>query len=109
MSIKKAQESVSNLFSDITHPRLASFIALTEEIGELANEIMKKEIYEETNDFTKIKDEITDVFVSLLEVANLYNIDLETAFNEKIENLKPRVKKWNKAKNILSKKREKLD
>ena len=41
---------------------------------------MQKEIYEETNDNQKIKAELTDVFVSLLELANVYNIDLETEF-----------------------------
>nr|MCX3330876.1 hypothetical protein [Bacillus pacificus] len=85
MQIKQAQQTITELFKDIIHPRLASFIALAEEVGELANEIMKKEIYEETNDNQKIKAELTDVFVSLLELANVYNIDLETEFIEKIQ------------------------
>jgi hypothetical protein len=44
MSIKNAQKTVAEIFKNITHQRLGSFIALTEEVGELANEIMKKEI-----------------------------------------------------------------
>ncbi|AEB28301.1 MazG nucleotide pyrophosphohydrolase domain-containing protein [Francisella hispaniensis] len=109
MQIKQAQQTIAELFKDITHPRLASFIALSEEVGELANEIMQKEIYEETNNNQKIKAELTDVFVSLLELANVYNIDLETEFAEKIQTLKPRVQQWNKAKGLLKAKRIKLD
>ncbi|AHH45987.1 pyrophosphatase [Francisella tularensis subsp. holarctica PHIT-FT049] len=109
MQIKQVQQTITELFKDIIHPRLASFIALSEEVGELANEIMKKEIYEETNDNQKIKAELTDVFVSLLELANVYNIDLETEFIEKIQTLEPRVQQWNKAKALLKAKRTKLD
>lgn len=109
MKIIQAQQTVANLFKNISHPRLASFIALTEEVGELANEIMKKEIYEETSDNTAISDELTDVFVSLLELANLYDIDLEKEFANKIESLKPRVAQWQSAKDLLKAKRNKLD
>lgn len=83
MQIKQAQQTISKLFKDITHPRLASFIALSEEVGELANEIMQNKIYEEANDNQKIKAEHRYVFVSLLELANVYNIDLETKFAQK--------------------------
>ncbi|MGQ4002208.1 MazG-like family protein [Francisellaceae bacterium CB300] len=109
MSIKNAQQTVAELFKNITHPRLGSFIALTEEVGELANEIMKKEIYEETNHNDKIKAEMTDVLVCLLELANLYDVDLETEFDKKIKSLTPRVKEWQSIKDILKAKRNKLD
>ena len=109
MQIKQVQQTITELFKDIIHPRLASFIVLSEEVGKLANEIMQKEIYEETNDNQKIKAELTDVFVSLLELANFYNIDLETEFAQKIQALKPRVQQWNKAKVLLKAKRAKLD
>ena len=49
MQIKQAQQTIAELFKDITHPRLTSFIALSEEVRELANEIMQNEIYEEIN------------------------------------------------------------
>ena len=109
MSIKNAQQTVAELFKNITHPRLGSFIALTEEVGELANEIMKKEIYEETNHNDKIKAEMTDVLVCLLELANLYDVDLETEFDKKIKSLTTRVKEWQSIKDILKAKRNKLD
>ena len=109
MTFKQAQETVAELFKEIPHPRLASYIALTEEVGELANEIMKKEIYEETNNNDDIKAEMTDVLVCLLELANLYNVDLESEFDKKITSLTPRVKEWNSIKDILKAKRNKLD
>ncbi len=109
MKIKQAQNTVAELFKDIAHPRLASFIALTEEVGELANEIMQKEIYEETSSNDKISSELTDVFVSLLELANIYNIDLEIEFDKKIKDLEPRVMQWSSAKDLLQSKRTKLD
>ncbi|QIW10721.1 MazG-like family protein [Francisella sp. LA112445] len=109
MQIKEAQHTIDKLFKNISHPRLASFIALTEEVGELANEIMQKEIYEETSNNEKIKLELTDVLVCVFEIANLYNIDLELEFEKKIQNLKPRVKQWQSASKLLKSKREKLD
>ncbi|MDE5024808.1 nucleotide pyrophosphohydrolase, partial [Francisella tularensis subsp. holarctica] len=59
------------------------------------------ELYEETPENQKIKAELTEVFVSLLDLANVYNIDLETEFIEKIQTLEPRVQQWNKAKALL--------
>ncbi|AIT09225.1 nucleotide pyrophosphohydrolase [Candidatus Francisella endociliophora] len=109
MKIQQAQQTLAELFKNISHPRLASFIALTEEVGELANEIMQKEIYEETSNNEKITSELTDVFVSLLELANLYEIDLENEFNKKIKTLKPRVAQWQSAESLLKIKRDKLD
>ncbi|MFB6181594.1 MAG: hypothetical protein ABEJ24_01730 [Candidatus Magasanikbacteria bacterium] len=41
MKINEAQDKIKELLGDIEHPRLASYIALTEEMGELADEIIK--------------------------------------------------------------------
>lgn len=109
MSIQNAQKTAANLFKNITHPRLGSFIALTEEVGELADKIMKKEIYEETSSNDGISDELTDVFICLLELANLYDIDLQSAFEAKIKSLTPRVEDWQGIKKLLKAKRDKLD
>lgn len=94
MEIKEAQKKVKELFKEIEHPRLGSFIALTEEIGEVANEIMKLEIYEESKDSEKLKKEIADVMLMLTELCNVYNIDLDEEFTKKLEEIKPRSKRW---------------
>ena len=110
MKIKNAQQKVREIFGEIEHPRLASFIALTEEVGEVADEIMKKEIYEETTDLENLKGEMADVLVSLFELANVYGIDLETEFEKKIENLTPRAEKWkSQLGGLMSQKRKKID
>ena len=110
MDIKQAQQKIKEILGEIEHPRLASFIALTEEVGEIANEVMKSEIYDEKNNIDDLKAEITDVFVCLLELANVYNFDLDSEFEKKIINLEPRAKEWKpRLKDLLEKKRFKLD
>ncbi|PIU09070.1 MAG: nucleotide pyrophosphohydrolase [Candidatus Moranbacteria bacterium CG_4_8_14_3_um_filter_34_16] len=110
MDIKQAQEKIKDLFGEMEHPRLASFIALTEEVGEVANEVMKCEIYEEKNNTDDLKIEIADVFVCILELANVYNFDLSSEFEKKVSHLEPRAKEWKlKLKDLLEKKRNKLD
>lgn len=110
MDIKQAQKKIKEMLGELEHPRLASFIALTEEVGEVADEIMKKEIYEEKTSLDDLKGEMADVFVCLLELANVYNIDLGLEFEKKMKNLEPRAKEWKgKLKELLDKKRNKLD
>jgi len=110
MEIKEAQKKIKELMGDMEHPRLASFIALTEEVGEVADEIMKKEIYDSKTSLDDLKGEIADVQVCLLELANVYGIDLDSEFQKKIKHLEPRAKEWKLTlKDILSKKRAKLD
>ncbi len=108
MEINEAQKKVKEILGEIEHPRLASFIALTEEMGEVANEIMKLEIYEQNKDLEKLKQEISDVLFMLMELANVYSIDLEHEFNKKIEDIKPRAAKWKlELKDVMERKRNK--
>jgi len=110
MDIHQAQQKIKELLGEIEHPRLASFIALTEEVGEVANEVMKKEIYEETEDIEDLKAEIADVLICVLELANVYNFDLDSEFEKKLEHIKPRAEGWKmELKDLLEKKRAKLN
>lgn len=110
MTIQEAQQKIKLLLGSMEHPRLGSFIALTEEVGELANEIMKSEIYEEKDNLEDLKGELADVFVSLLELSNVYGVDLSELFEKKVKNIEPRAKEWaTKFGLTLKKKREKLD
>ncbi len=60
---------------------------LTEEVGELAKEIRKNESNMEMDINKKyssnIKDELADVFIYVLTIANKYNIDLLDALKRK--------------------------
>lgn len=108
MEIKQAQNKIKEVLGEIEHPKLACFIALTEEVGEVADEIMKMEIYEEKTDLNELKGEIADLFVCLLELCNVYKIDLDAEFTSKMANIEPRAAEWkDKIKEILEKKREK--
>jgi len=110
MSISRAQEEVRELLAGMEHPRLASCLALNEEAGEVADEVMKLEIYEETTDTQALAAEMADLLVALCELANVYGIDLEKAFAAKLEELRPRVRQWRLTLvEILGRKRDKLD
>ena len=47
MNISEAQRLVIKDFSKLRHPRLGSYIALSEEVGEIADLVMKREFYGE--------------------------------------------------------------
>ena len=97
MEFKDAQRKVKEMSGSLEHPRLASFIALTEEVGEIANEIMKHEIYEEKDHSNDISSEVADTLFALLELANVYGIDLDHEFSKKLESLQPRFEEWKKS------------
>jgi len=107
--MQEAQTKVKELMQRIQHPRIGAMLALSEEVGELAKEVLEKEIYEETKDKKNIEGEAADVLISLLELANAYDIDLSEALKSRLETLKPRVKKWEKMAGILEKKRRQMD
>jgi len=110
MNIKDAQKKIKLILGEVKHPRLASFIALTEEVGEVADEVMKYEIYEEKKDINDLKSEISDVLICILELANVYDFDLGAEFEKKIKDIEPRALEWKvKLKDLLQKKRDKLD
>lgn len=74
-------------------------LSLTEEIGELARVIRRTHKNGHT-DINKSYDldiagELTDCFMFLANIANMYNIDLEKAFREKEEKNKKRTWKKN--------------
>ena len=62
------------------------FVLFVEEVGELAKAIRKRAgLYSEaakTHTFA-LEEEFADVFSYLLDLANCYNVDLETAFRAK--------------------------
>jgi len=110
MDISQAQAEIKRILGQIEHPRLGSFIALTEEVGELAAEIMELEIYEDKDNTQELEGEIADVFICLLELCNVYQLDLEKTFQEKLINIEPRAEEWVlKYKKIQENKRKKLD
>lgn len=62
------------------------FLLFTEEIGELAKAIRKTQgLYQEkaSQRHMELEEEFADVLSYLLDLANCFQVDLETAFREK--------------------------
>lgn len=78
VGIREAQRMIREEFyeKDSTRGLYATFTWLVEEVGELAEAIVKL-------NRESIEEEIADVFAWLLSVANLLNVDLEEAFLKK--------------------------
>lgn len=78
MDIAKAQEVIRKSYyeRDETRGLYATFTWFIEEVGELADAIIKM-------DRRAIEEELADVFAWLLSVANLLGVDLEEAFKRK--------------------------
>ena len=70
---------------------------LGEEVGELFKAIRKSEgiKIDHNSKFSSIEDELADVLIFVLSIANRHDIDLEKAFRSKEEVNKKRV--WSKS------------
>ncbi|GEM_PF-1303194 len=93
MEIQKTQEELRQLTKEIQHPRIGTVLGLYEEVGELAKAVMNWEIYGE-KDRDNFREECADVFFSLLDVANAYDIDLDTACESKIAITRTKIDSW---------------
>lgn len=84
MDIVKAQELIKRSYfeRDETRGLYATFTWFVEEVGELADAIIKM-------DKKAIEEELADVFAWLLSVANLLGVNLEEAFKRKYVNESP--------------------
>ena len=78
MEIREAQELIRKAYFERDSRRglYPTFTWLVEEVGELADSILK-------GDEKSRMEELADVFAWLLSVANLLNIDVEEAFKRK--------------------------
>jgi NTP pyrophosphatase (non-canonical NTP hydrolase) len=83
VDLRQAQRLIRERFyeRDSTRGLYATFTWFIEEVGELADAIIKV-------DKASIEEELADVFAWLLSIANLLNVDLEEAFKSKYAPLK---------------------
>lgn len=110
MTLEEFQKTITEVFKPVQHPRIASLLALTEEVGEVSREAMNLEIYEVEKNTVKLSEELADVFLSLCELASLYNISLEDAVQKKLEKIRKKVPEWEiKMGKALSRKRKQWD
>ena len=84
MDVKEFQELMKKLYlaRDTTRGTWKTFSWFIEEIGELS-EALRKAKEDPKQDFKGLEDEFADVFAWLCSLANLVNVDLEKAINEK--------------------------
>lgn len=85
--LRELQNLVKNIRTKrgFTMDPLRIFVLLNEEIGEVAKELKKiwsKNYTGFTNDL--LADELADVLVCLIALANQFEIDLDQALNEKL-------------------------
>ncbi len=93
MDIKEIEERIVDFAKkrataksfDIT-PEL-SFIHLTEELGEIARQLSNKKIRPELFNEENLKEEIIDVILEAIILANICKVDLDKEISKKIEAL----------------------
>jgi NTP pyrophosphatase (non-canonical NTP hydrolase) len=83
MRFSEFQTLIKELYYTKDHARgvNGSFIWLIEEIGELATLLRKEDL-----DLDKISEEIADIIAWTNSIANLLNIDIESALKQKYPN-----------------------
>jgi NTP pyrophosphatase (non-canonical NTP hydrolase) len=93
MDIKEIEKQIVNFAKkralakkfDLT-PEL-SYIHLTEELGEVARQLSNKKIRPDLFDEGNLKEEIADVILEAIILANLCKADLDKEISQKIDNL----------------------
>jgi NTP pyrophosphatase (non-canonical NTP hydrolase) len=91
---ERQAEAALILGDKLNHPRLGATLGLVEELGELVKEVMELEIYRQAEARPKMEDEVADILFSLLEVCNAYGINLETAYDRKLEKIRRKLPEW---------------
>jgi NTP pyrophosphatase (non-canonical NTP hydrolase) len=92
-TLSQLQEAQKKLLEGIEHPRLGNIVGLFEEVGELSKEIMEIEFYNSSKK-KELEDECADVFLSLLSLCDSYGINLESAYERKINKIENKIPEW---------------
>ncbi len=90
--MKKEQTRVDELIQELGGywTPFEMMAALVEEVGELADEMLKMEGVKGRGDPVRLREEMGDVMFALSCIANHYGIDLEEALGESIEKYRRR-------------------
>lgn len=96
MEIKELQtksDEIINLIDKklgVEHNINNTIIHIIEELGELASQINNKNIRNIEQDKENLEEEIADVLILIMRLANNYNINAEKAIIDKFNKLKQR-------------------
>ncbi len=95
MEIKKFQEEVLSVFSEMAkapnrkpHTKQSAMIHLTEEVGEIARQINNEYHCPEKFNKENLGEELADLMMFIVLIANFYNIDLSKKMKESIEKVR---------------------
>jgi len=98
MEIKEAQKKVDELIKEYGGywEPLSMMARITEEVGELARALNikyggKRSKYE--GDGRDVEEELSDIMVTLLAIANSQGVDIEKEFKDKIDKDFEKIKK----------------
>lgn len=82
------KERVTELGAELT-PELA-FFHLSEEIGEIARQLLNKNLPMREYETSNLKEEIVQAILDLLVLSEIFNINLPMALNKKIHEMAKR-------------------
>lgn len=110
MKINEIQKFCNKLLSKVRYPRLGTIVGFQEEVGKLSGVIMDIEIYEKNINKALLNERCSEVFFSLIDICNSYNIDLGAVSNDRILKINTHIERWEKDHGeTLKDKRKKLD
>ena len=92
-SLDELQQEQKELLADLEHPRIGEALALFEEVGELAKEIMEIEMYGESHE-EELGSEMADVLFCLFSLCNDYDINLSKVYEGKYKVIQGKIPDW---------------
>ena len=96
MEINQIQKEANTIIDKIdkklqvNHNAETTFIHLIEELGELARQHNNRSIRKIEQDKSNIEEEIADISMMIMRLAEIYDINIEKAVTNKIQKLKMR-------------------
>ena len=110
MQLREIQQFCKKLLLRVAYPRVGTIIGLQEELGKLAGTVMDIEIYGKPFEKGKLDKKCSEIFFSLIDLCNSYEIDLEEMSMLRIEDMKKKINIWEREHGEkLRGKREKFD
>ena len=83
-------EKIDKLYKGKNHDAELTFVHVVEEIGEIARQIYNDKHKRVELDNNNLAEEIAEGYILLARLATIYNINIEKAIRDKIDNLKQR-------------------
>ncbi len=96
MDFKSIQKRVASLLINVKYPRVGTIIGLQEEVGNLSGCIMDIEIYDKKTRLINLGDDMANVFFSLIDMCNAYNIEIEPFLSKRLGEIEDRIRCWEK-------------